>query len=215
MNKGDGFRILAVCSGNVCRSPLVELLLARQLAGRPEFTVTSAGTIARPGMRMTVEMVNVAARHGVSPERSATHSATRLNETSVERADLVLGLTREHRAAALQLFPAAVKRVFTLNEFARLVASVGAHSAELTTAELVAEAASRRGVEAPSNPESDDVDDPIGLPQEVYDRVGAEIAASLEIIAPALANTIATVRTTTNDQAEPAEPWLSFSFRER
>lgn len=215
MSRTDGFRVLAVCSGNVCRSPLVELMLARQLADRPDFTVASAGTIARPGMRMAVEMVNVAAHYGVAPATSAAHSATRLDEGAVERADLVLGLTREHRAAALRLFPASVRRVFTLKEFARLAASIAASGATLTAAELVAEAATRRGLEAPGDPMVDDVDDPIGLPQAVYDRVGAEIAASLEIIVPALATTRPATRTAVTGRLDPGEPWLSFSFRER
>lgn len=214
MSGADGFRVLAVCSGNVCRSPLVELVLARQLAGRRDFSVASAGTIARPGMRMTVEMINVAEGYGIARATSAGHSATRLDETAVERADLVLGLTREHRAAALRLFPAAVKRVFTLTEFARLAASIIESSASLTAAELVAEAASRRGLEAPSNPEIDDVDDPIGLPQSVYDRVGAQIAASLEIIAPALAATRAAPRAVPDGRPDSEQQWLSFSFRE-
>jgi len=213
MSGADGFRILTVCSGNVCRSPFVELLLGQRLAARPDFTVASAGTIARPGQRMTAEMLTVAARYGVPAEAAEAHVAARLDEASVARADLVLGLTREHRAAALRLFPGAVKRVFTLNEFARLAGSVAAGRETLTATELVAEAASRRALEQPSAPEADDIDDPIGLPQEVYDRVGAEIVAAADAIAPVLVAVQAGAAREGSDPPNPGEPRLSFSFR--
>ncbi|WP_170144128.1 hypothetical protein [Calidifontibacter indicus] len=38
-------RILVVCTGNICRSPYIERVLATQLAGRG-YTVESAGTRA-------------------------------------------------------------------------------------------------------------------------------------------------------------------------
>ena len=54
---GEVFRILVVCSGNMCRSPLAELLLRAKLAAAPSagadrVLVTSAGTAAVPGAAM-------------------------------------------------------------------------------------------------------------------------------------------------------------------
>jgi protein-tyrosine phosphatase len=65
MTDGPRFRVIAICSGNVCRSPFLELLLGRALADRGDLEVASAGTIARPRMRMTDEMVQVATRYGI------------------------------------------------------------------------------------------------------------------------------------------------------
>ncbi|GAA4174845.1 low molecular weight phosphatase family protein [Gryllotalpicola koreensis] len=209
------FRVLAICSGNVCRSPFLELLLARALAGRADLEVASAGTIARPRMRMTDEIVRVAARYGIPETDARAHRAARLDEAAVADADLVLGLTREHRAAAVQLHPRALRYAFTLREFARLLGDpeVAATAPGLTPGELVAAVAAHRGGAQPVAAEADDIRDPIGLPQAVYDEVGAEIAAAAEVAARALAATReATVKASESPERSKA-PSLSFSFR--
>ncbi|MCC7128594.1 MAG: hypothetical protein IT192_07250, partial [Microbacteriaceae bacterium] len=48
----DVARILTVCTGNICRSPLAEALLAKELKGLP-VAVESAGTGAIDGDRAT------------------------------------------------------------------------------------------------------------------------------------------------------------------
>jgi len=215
MNAASGFQVLAVCSGNVCRSPFVELLLRERLSGRPGITVGSAGTIARPGMHMTDEMVAVAGRYGVRHADARQHVSVRLEEPVVEASDLVLGLSREHRAAAVALHPRAMRRAFTLTELARIVASFGPAEIErLTPAQFVAEASARRALVLPEQPEADDIADPIGLSQEVYDAVGVEIAAAVDVIARALEATAAQVEPRHLAEAHDAPaPDLSFSFR--
>jgi protein-tyrosine phosphatase len=206
----NAFRILAVCSGNVCRSPFVELLLRARLAGRDDLEVGSAGTIARPGQRMTPEMVAAAARYGVAPELSRAHGAARLDERAVQASDLILGLTRAHRSAAVALHPRAVRRAFTLTEFARLCAATDA-APGLTAQQVVADAAARRGL-APAGA-GDDIDDPIGLPQEVYDRVASEAAAAVEVIARVLGLTAPALVVRGDGGPAHGGPDLSFSFR--
>jgi len=184
-------RILTVCTGNVCRSPLVELLLRERLAGlgiAGGVEVASAGTAARPGQAMTEEMAQVAIARGIPEADARAHRARRLDEPALAAADLVLALTREHRSAAVQLAPRALRRSFTLTEFARLAEATGADAAgaALGPAELFAELAAARAESRPAAPEDDDVPDPIGLPQEVYDQVGAEIATAVDAVAAAL-----------------------------
>lgn len=116
------FSILAVCTGNLCRSPTLEQLLRRRL---PEalpgvsLNVASAGTHAFPGQPMDPGAVREVTRLGM-PEVGG-HRAQRLSEGQVRKADLVLGLGREHRGAAVRLAPAANGRSFTLLEFVHLV----------------------------------------------------------------------------------------------
>ena len=54
----------------------------------------------------------------------AAFAARELVAEHVVGADLVLGATREHRAAAVVLHPRAAARTFTLREFARLAGAV-------------------------------------------------------------------------------------------
>ena len=200
------FRILMVCSGNVCRSPYAELLLAQQLAARPDFEVVSAGTIGRPGMHMTDKMIAVASRHGVPEQRALDHEASRLLEDTVESADLILGMTRDHRAAAVQLAPSALRRTFTLNEFARLADALlgglaGKRAEPLTTPDFVARAFESRGFDPHRDPSLDDIDDPIGRSQEIYDRVGAEITAAVQTITRAVLSTVLAMSTVVTNYA--------------
>ncbi|GAA4166194.1 hypothetical protein GCM10022286_30470 [Gryllotalpicola daejeonensis] len=219
---GLPFGVLAVCSGNVCRSPFLELLLARAFAGRSDLAASSAGTIARPRMRMTDEMVTVAQAHGISESDAREHRARRLDEAAVASAGLVLGLTREHRAAAVELHPRALRYSFTLREFARLVGDLGpAESGARTPAELIGELAALRGGSSPAAAEDDDIRDPIGLPQEIYDEVGGEIADAARVAAEALLLTREaparaaglSVSKSSVIASEKTGPQLSFAFR--
>jgi protein-tyrosine-phosphatase len=102
------FRVLHVCTGNICRSPMAELLMRRMLdRGWPEqaerFVVESAGTWGHAGSPMEPHALTVLADHGVDGE---AFRARELAAEHVAGADLVLAATREHRAAAVVLYPA-------------------------------------------------------------------------------------------------------------
>ena len=98
------FRILTVCSGNICRSPLAEQLLRAGLAGIDGVSVGSAGTVALVGEGMTPEAQGLSVRFGAAD--AAAHVARLLDEQAIRDADLVLGLAREHRRAVVELVPA-------------------------------------------------------------------------------------------------------------
>ncbi|HST63645.1 MAG TPA: hypothetical protein VLM05_00530, partial [Mycobacteriales bacterium] len=122
----SAFRVLVVCSGNVCRSPLAERLLRARLdqelgAGAGLFTVTSAGTTAVVGAPMDPRAAAVARSLGADPDH---FRARDLDAEQVIAADLVLTATRQHRGAVLRLHPAAHRYTFTLREFDRLTATV-------------------------------------------------------------------------------------------
>jgi protein-tyrosine phosphatase len=53
-----------------------------------------------------------------------TFAAHRLTANLVREADLVLTLTRLHRSTVVDLWPAAVRRTFTLRELARLLQQI-------------------------------------------------------------------------------------------
>lgn len=109
-------RVLLVCTGNTCRSPLAAALLRRQAAARGlSLEVWSAGTGALPGAAATPEAVQVAGEAGLS---LAGHRATALTEGMVRAADLVLTMTRAQRRQVVDLAPAAADKVLTIKEFA-------------------------------------------------------------------------------------------------
>jgi protein-tyrosine phosphatase len=179
------YAILCVCTGNVCRSPAAELLLAARVG--PSVKVASAGTLGLVGRPIEPPMAAHLAAMGLEPARFA---ARRLTAADVAGADLVLGLTRGHRAEAVELAPAAVRRAFTLLEFARLLRQIQPDElSETSVADRLREAvplaaARRRMVVGPVN--ADDVVDPYRLAQEVYDQSFSAISAAVDTIADRL-----------------------------
>lgn len=95
-------RLLFVCTGNICRSPLAAAIARRLLdeRGRPEVEVASAGTAAWDGAPASEGAYLVALEHDLD---LSAHRARQLTADLVAGADLVLGMSPHHveRAAAL------------------------------------------------------------------------------------------------------------------
>ncbi|TDW48195.1 protein-tyrosine phosphatase [Curtobacterium sp. PhB42] len=180
-------RVLFVCSGNICRSPLgAQVLTARLGPDAAAFVVESAGTIADDGAAMDGAAAAQSVRLGGDP---SGHGSRYLTASIVEDADLVLTAERSHRAAVVSLVPRATKRAFTIKQFARVLAGLepgdlaDVHSPEA----LVERVARLRGtVPPPADPADDDVDDPYRLSEATHARVADEIDAALALIADAL-----------------------------
>jgi len=191
------FRVLHVCTGNICRSPMAERLTRKGLADRlgpaaGRFVVESAGTWGHNGSPMESYALATLKAYGLD---GVDFRARELVAEHVAGADLVLGATREHRAAAVVLHPRAAGRTFTLREFARLVSAVV--PADLTATdpaqrarELVRVAAGRRGLVPPDAPGDDDLADPYQGPEHGFtvcgDLVHRSLQRPLDLIAAAV-----------------------------
>lgn len=95
-------RILLVCTGNICRSPLAEALLRRELERRgvSDVDVLSAGTGAWDGAPASEGAYLVALEHGLDLSGHRAHLLTR---DTVRHADLILTMARHHRARVHEL----------------------------------------------------------------------------------------------------------------
>jgi protein-tyrosine phosphatase len=91
--------VLFVCSGNICRSPLAEELLRRELDARgigDQFFVDSAGTDPdHIGQQSDSRMRETARHRGVT----VNHRARRLRREDLERFDLLIGMDDWHMRA--------------------------------------------------------------------------------------------------------------------
>ena len=183
------FRVLVVCTGNICRSPMGERLLAvgmqRRFGGEAEqVSVTSAGTWGRDGAPMEPYAEKALVELGADPTGFA---ARELSADLVREADLVLGATRDHRAAVVTMVPRASAYTFTLPEFARLAAAADPRSIEAAGladafSALVRAAAAQRGIVRPRAPQDDDIRDPYGASPEVFQACAAAVAAPVDAI---------------------------------
>lgn len=186
--------ILLVCTGNVCRSPLAEQLLAHRLAA-VGLTVSSAGTRGLRSAPMTAEAARLAIEFGVPVGEPARHRSRRLDEEMVDRADLVLTMTRDQRHEVAELVPARIRSTFTVREFARIAGFVPRESLISAAREAGSDPALRlravgrllatdRGlVPGPVTPEDDDVIDPYGRSWETYRRSADQLRPALEVVA--------------------------------
>ena len=106
-------RILVVCLGNICRSPIAEYLLRERLAGK-DVTVESAGIGAVEGARIDPLALQVLQAHGID---ASGHVARRLDKQMVDRADLVLLMERAHLEFVRSKIPSAAGKTFLLRKW--------------------------------------------------------------------------------------------------
>jgi protein-tyrosine phosphatase len=172
------FTVLYVCTGNVCRSPMAELML--RALSTDDITISSAGLRALVGYGIDDGSAAALRNRGIDP---TGHRARQFEPAMATAADLILTAEVTHRDAILGQLPTLLRRTFTIPEFARLAGHVepGAAPSEAVTA-----AAGLRGVLGPAAPGSDDVPDPFRASAERTEPVAALIEAATRTAAAAL-----------------------------
>jgi protein-tyrosine-phosphatase len=108
--------VLVVCTGNVCRSPMVKALLRREMAARGldnEVFVDSAGTYAMVGHPASQGSVNAMAERGLDIN---DHRAKQLTADLVEQADVIIVMEERHRRSIFVTWPRAVRKTLLLSE---------------------------------------------------------------------------------------------------
>ena len=110
------FAVLAVCTANICRSPMMEALLRDRL-DHARFEVASAGVQGWRGHPMDRMAEMELRRFGLNAVTFRSHP---IDTYLIESADLILTAERSHRARLLEDEPRALRWTFTLREFAGL-----------------------------------------------------------------------------------------------
>ena len=103
-----------VCVGNICRSPMAEALLKRELRGQDGFTVESAGLgalVGHPASEYSVELMD---EMGID---ITGHRARQIHPDMVRDADLVLVMEAGHKRAIDDADPSARGKVYRLGEW--------------------------------------------------------------------------------------------------
>jgi protein-tyrosine phosphatase len=176
---GAPLRVLVVCTGNVCRSPAGELLLRAGLGTAADVEVASAGLGALAGEPVAQPMARLLRARGLDP---APFVARQLEASDVRAADLVLTMTTAQRRAVVTSVPAAVRRTFTLPEFADVAALAEVDRLPGGPAERMAGVlrAAPRARALRGAAQDDDIEDPYGRSDEVFARVFAAIDTAVD-----------------------------------
>lgn len=161
------YRVLFVCSGNICRSPLAEELLRRKLADRgagDRFEIDSAGTVAdHLGQQSDPRMRRTAASHGVTID----HRARRVRSGEIGEWDLIVGMDDWHIDTLLAMRDGSAAEIRKMREYDP----------------AVGDAPTRE----PRPRSAPDVPDPWYGGQAGFDEVYAMVDRSCEVLADTLA----------------------------
>jgi glycine hydroxymethyltransferase len=175
--------ILLVCTGNICRSPMAAGFLTGLLRDRGihDVTVASCGVSAWEGSPPTPEAVTAMGEQG---RDISGHVARRMSRRIIESADLIVGMSSEHRDAVRRIERPASARTFTLKELVHLLDAAGPPAGEGTSDEQLRSAALRadafRAAYRDLQLKDEDVADPLGLGLESFRAVAWEIEALCE-----------------------------------
>ncbi|MCP4540985.1 MAG: low molecular weight protein arginine phosphatase [Chloroflexi bacterium] len=108
--------VIIVCTGNICRSPMAEVLLQSRLAhddARQDWQVASAGVWTADGRPASTHAIEVMDRRGID---LSDHRSRNITREMMSQADLVLAMTRSHTEALGAAFPVHARKVYLISE---------------------------------------------------------------------------------------------------
>jgi len=108
-------KIVLVCTGNTCRSPLAGVLLQDLLQEEQEYLIETAGISAFPGQKAAEMARRVAREKGLD---LSAHQSQQLSDEMVGEADLILTMTVSQARRLRLSYREESGIIYTLGEFA-------------------------------------------------------------------------------------------------
>jgi protein-tyrosine phosphatase len=185
--------ILIVCTGNVCRSPAAEFLLADLLgATAKKFTIRSAGTRAVAKLPIDPTICSLLRRRGIE---TIHFSSRELEVRMLETADLIVTASTNHRAAVARLRPAALHKTLTLKQLARYAPYIlesGNRPTDVNERIAWLLAGVPRARARARKDDDDSIADPRGKSRRHYEAAIEELESACAVIAGLLGDVTAT-----------------------
>ena len=176
--------IMFVCTGNICRSPMGELLLKRYLEGT-SIGVSSAGTRGLPSQPMDPSSAQLLRAVGIDPD---AFRSRRLTTDMANSADLILCFEQQQRESIVILAPSTVQYTFLLTDFANMSKYCAACGmVEGRTVQERLESIMRAStLIRPLLPAAPDIPDPVGQSFDKFEEAAKQTNRELRSILKAL-----------------------------
>lgn len=107
-------KILFVCTGNTCRSPMAEGLMKKHIGDNSAMEVSSAGVAASASSPASIETRNILLAHDVDFHSFRSRPVT---TELIDESDYVFCMSRTHREAILKHMPEHREKVLRVGEF--------------------------------------------------------------------------------------------------
>ncbi|HZJ84799.1 MAG TPA: low molecular weight protein arginine phosphatase [Syntrophomonadaceae bacterium] len=111
------FNILLICTGNTCRSPMAQALLAdiwQKGPRKKQLNLISAGVFTFDDMPASAEAIQVMQESNID---ISGHRSKQVTEELLASADLILTMTESHRQRILEMFPEYAAVIHTITAY--------------------------------------------------------------------------------------------------